>query len=299
MTTVQELGYLGIEATDLAAWRRFAVDMLGLQGGNERTDGTLALRLDDRVHRLLISPGPADDMVFAGYDCGDETNLEGLAARLRAADLAVEACSEELARARGVSRLFATRDPVGNRVELYIELAHAGQPFRSELVPSGFLTGNGGLGHLFLPAPDRQAMIDFYALLGFRVSDYIRQEIAPGRVVDAAFMHCNGRHHTVAFAAFPFAKKLQHVMLEVHDRIDVGCAYDRLLHARAPLAMTLGMHPNDLMFSFYAQTPSGFALEFGSGGRVIPNDAPWHTTTYDCLSLWGHKPPAQVAAALS
>lgn len=240
MTTVQELGYLGIEAADFGAWRRFAVDILGLQPGNERTDGALTLRLDDRVHRLIITPGPADDMVFAGYDCGSETNLEALAARLRAEGLTVEEDSEDLARARGVRRVLATHDPVGNRVELYVDLASAELPFRSDLVPSGFVTGNGGLGHLFLPAADRQAMIDFYALLGFSVSDYIRQEIAPGIVVDAAFMHCNGRHHTVAFAIFPFAKKLQHVMLEVSDRSDVGCAYDRVLNAKAPLAMTLG-----------------------------------------------------------
>jgi len=299
MATVVELGYLGIEAADVAAWRRFAVDLLGLQAAAERTDGTLALRLDDRAHRLLITPGPADDMVFAGYDCGSEANLETLTARLRDAGLAVEAASDETARARGVRRLLATRDPAGNRVELYIDLARAAQPFASQHVPSGFVTANGGLGHLFLPAQDRQAMMDFYTLLGFRLSDYIRQEVAPGVVVDAAFMHCNGRHHSLAFAVFPFPKKLQHVMLEVNDRIDVGCAHDRLLAAKAPLAMTLGMHPNDLMFSFYAVTPSGFALEFGAGGRVIPSDAPWQVTTYDRLSLWGHKPPAQVAAALS
>ena len=202
MATVLELGYLGIEATDLAAWRRFAVDLLGLQAGAERAGGSLALRLDDRAHRLLVSQGAADDMVFAGYDCGNEATLEALAARLRDAGMPVEAQGDEVARARGVRRLLATRDPAGNRVELYVELARTAQPFKSELVPSGFVTANGGLGHLFLPTLDRQARIDFYTLLGFRLSDYIRQEIAPGMVVDAAFMHCNGLHHTLAFVGF-------------------------------------------------------------------------------------------------
>jgi 2,3-dihydroxybiphenyl 1,2-dioxygenase len=299
MTCVTELGYLGIEATDLAAWERFALDQLGLQRAADAADGTLALRVDDRAQRIVIEAGPADDMSFAGYDCGTDAALDALAAKLRADGLAVEACAAALAARRRVRRLYATRDPAGNRVELYVDLARATTPFQSDLVPSGFFTGDGGLGHTFLPVADRPAVIDFYTGLGFRMSDYIREEVAPGMVVDGAFMHCNGRHHTIAFAAFPSPKKLHHLMLQANDRIDVGRAYDRVLAARTPLSATLGMHPNDLMFSFYVVTPSGFSIEFGSGGRQIEDDASWEVVTYDCLSLWGHKPPAQLVAALS
>ncbi|MGE0485307.1 MAG: VOC family protein [Gammaproteobacteria bacterium] len=299
MNGVTELGYLGIEATDIPAWERFALDQLGLQRADGAADGTLALRIDDRAQRIVIEPGPADDMSFAGYDCGSEAALDALVDRLRADGLAVDECSDELAARRRVRRLFATRDPAGNRVELYVDLVHATTPFQSELVPSGFFTADGGLGHTFLPVADRAAVIDFYSRIGFRISDYIREEVAPGMVVDGAFMHCNGRHHTIAFAAFPSPKKLHHLMLQVNDRVDVGCAYDRVLAARTPLSATLGMHPNDLMFSFYVVTPSGFSIEFGSGGRQIEDDATWEVVTYDRLSLWGHKPPAQLVAALS
>lgn len=299
MNSVKELGYLGIEATDLPAWERFAVDILGLQiGSGNATDG-FALRMDDRAYRVLVLPGPADDMQFAGYDCGTDAGLDATVERLRAAGIAVEDCGEELAQRRCVRRLAATQDPVGNRIELYVELARSETPFHSDLVPSGFCTSNGGLGHTFLPSPDRAAMIEFYSLLGFRLSDFINEEVAPGVNVDAAFMHCNPRHHTVAFAVFPCPKKLQHLMIEVNDRIDVGCAYDRVLNAKVPLTLTMGMHPNDLMFSFYVTTPSGFAIEFGAGGRLIMEEEAWEVGTYDRLSLWGHKPPAQVAKALS
>lgn len=299
MNGVIELGYLGIEATDIPAWERFALDQLGLQRGDGAAQGTLALRIDDRAQRLVIEPGPADDMAFAGYDCGDDRALEVLVETLRTQGLEVEACTDDLAARRRVRRLFATRDPAGNRIELYVDLARAATPFHSDLVPSGFFTSDGGLGHTFLPHGDRQAMVDFYAGLGFRISDYIREEVAPGMVVDGAFMHCNGRHHTIAFAAFPSPKKLHHLMLQANDRIDVGRAHDRVLAAHTPLSATLGMHPNDLMFSFYVVTPSGFSIEFGSGGRQIEDDASWEVVTYDCLSLWGHKPPAQLVAALS
>ena len=146
-------------------------------------------------------------------------------------------------------------------------LADAATGFESPLVTSGFSTGNGGAGHAFLPSPDREAMLAFYRRVGFLLSDYIVQEVAPGVVVDAAFMHCNPRHHTIAFADMPSEKKMHHFMMEVNDRVDVGCAYDRVLNAEIPLALTLGMHPNDHMFSFYVVTPSGFAIEFGAEGR--------------------------------
>ncbi|MBL6612721.1 MAG: VOC family protein [Reyranella sp.] len=295
MDRVKELGYLGIEASDLAAWKTFAVDVLGLQVAEQQGGNSLGLRLDDRVHRFIIEAGAADDMRFIGYDCGSDAALDAIAARLRGHGLDVTDCAATLARSRQVRRLLATRDPAGNRVELYVDLAAAATPFKSALVAAGFVTGKGGAGHALLPTTDRQPMLDFYGLLGFRLSDYIRQEVAPGVVVEAAFMHCNTRHHTLAFAAIPTPKKMHHFMIEARDRVDVGLAYDRVQNAGQPLAMTIGMHPNDLMFSFYVTTPSGFAIEFGADGRQILDDDQWQVVTYDRLSVWGHR-PAQAGA---
>lgn len=297
MNGITEFGYLGIEASDLSAWEEFACACLGFMGS--RSEDTLALRIDDCVHRLLIEQGSADDLKFSGYDCGDDTTLETIVEQLRARQLSVEHCAAELAERRRVRTLYATHDPAGNRVELYIGLERAATPFQSDLVAAGFNTASGGAGHTFLPSPDRQAMLDFYALLGFQVSDYIVEEVAPGVVVDAAFMHCNPRHHTIAFAAMPLPKKIHHYMVEANSRIDVGRAYDRVLNAGVPLELTLGMHPNDQMFSFYVTTPSGFAIEFGADGRLIEDDKAWEVVTYDCLSSWGHKRPEQLVEAMS
>ena len=117
-------------------------------------------------------------------------------------------------------------------------------------------------------------------------------------VVDAAFTHCNSRHHTLAFAALPVPGQAHHFMIEVQNINDVGLAYDRLLAAGAPIEMTLGMHPNDRMFSFYVRTPSMISIEYGWGGLLI-DDSEWEVVTHDRLSTWGHKPPAMLAAALS
>jgi 2,3-dihydroxybiphenyl 1,2-dioxygenase len=292
------MGYIGFEVSDLDAWERFAVGILGLQVAT-RTDDTLTLRMDDRVHRILLTRGLADDLAVVGFECATAETLDALVATHTGSGVEVADGDAELAARRGVERLAVAHDPAGNRVELYVGLAAASTPFASALVPSGFATGDGGAGHAFLPTADRDAMVDFYARLGFTVSDYVRQEVAPGRVVDAVFTHCNPRHHTLAFAAIPFPKRVQHLMIEVNDHTDVGTAYDRVLDAKVPIAMTIGMHPNDLMFSFYVVTPSGFALEFGSGGRRIEDEAAWEIATYDRLSTWGHRPAKAVAAAMA
>ena len=45
---------------------------------------------------------------------------------------------------------------------------------------------------------------------------------------------------------------------------------------------------NDRTVSFYLGCPSGFALEYGWGGRVI-DDATWQVECYDSVdSIWGH-----------
>ena len=64
-----------------------------------------------------------------------------------------------------------------------------------------------------------------------------------------------------AFADVLGGKHIQHFMTEVNDPQDVGVAWDRVVRrGLAPVVLTLGVHPNDEMFSFYVRTPSGFDM---------------------------------------
>jgi 2,3-dihydroxybiphenyl 1,2-dioxygenase len=185
-------------------------------------------------------------------------------------------------------------DPNGVPIELFCGPERSTEPFRSPLVPSGFVTGNEGLGHIVFGTMDPQATERFYCeLLGMRLSDRIEAELAPGFSLRIVFLHANPRHHTVAFAAAPMPKCIHHFMLEVGAMDDVGHAYDRCLKAGIEIANTLGVHPNDRMFSFYARTPSGFDVEFGWGGRKV-DDATWKVERYDRTSIWGHHMPAML-----
>ena len=154
--------------------------------------------------------------------------------------------------------------------------------------PTGarFITGEGGLGHVFQLVNDEEKYRQLYFdLLGFKLSDYI--EFGP---IFGVFTHCNPRHHSFAFAAVPNAPKgIGHIMFEVDDIDTVGRAYDKVVKENAaPLAISFGRHSNDQMMSFYVNSPSGFQIEFGTGGLLIDDDT-WRPWRYDVPNFWGHE----------
>jgi 2,3-dihydroxybiphenyl 1,2-dioxygenase len=296
MSAISRLGYLGFEVSDVSAWETFATQVLGLAIGEKRDDGSVTLRMDDCVHRIVLHPGESDDLLYAGFEVDDPDALRDLVRKLEAEGIDVREAPAALAEARGGAQLFQLEDPNGVPVELCSRMRR-GKAFHSELVGSGFVTGDEGLGHFVIGARDADATNHFYQdLLGFRLSDWIETELAPGLKLQLTFLHANPRHHTLAFAVAPLPKRIHHFMIEVSAMADVGYAYDRCLDASVPIANTLGQHPNDHMFSFYAKTPSGFDVEFGWGGRKV-DDASWKVETYDRLSTWGHRPPEPAGGA--
>jgi 2,3-dihydroxybiphenyl 1,2-dioxygenase len=291
MTGVNELAYVVYEVSDLAEWEHFGVSLLGMQIG-EKLDGGFTLRTDQKAHRWIVTEGPADDLVRSGYEVESAAALDALVAKLTEAGVEVTEGDAALAAARKVERVVLTTDPIGNQIELVTGLAEADTPFRSQLLLGEFVTGAGGAGHqvLLSKGVSREDYMAFYqGLLGFKISDIIIEEVAPGIFADLIFLHCNPRHHSVALGDMPHAKKTHHFMVEVTDIRDVGMAWDRCLKAGQPFEMTLGMHPNDHMFSFYVRTPSGFSVEYGWGGLLI-DDETWEVKTLDQLNSWGHHP---------
>lgn len=290
---IAALGYVGIEASDLAAWRHFACDILGLHA-TDRSDGGIDLRMDGYAWRLRLSEGPLDDLAFAGWEVRDAAALVALTAKLAQAGVEVVEADNALVADRRVSGLIAFTDPEGNRHEaFYGPLQRTNSPFIS---PTGatFKTGTQGLGHLVLRCTDRQRMMDFFVeTLGFRLSDHIDTEVIPGRPLRISFLRCNGRHHSLALAEVPVPKRIIHLMLEVTNIDDVGRAMSRCQADGVHLSFTLGRHSNDDMLSFYPMTPSGFDFEYGWGGLEV-DDESWHVVTHDTNSAWGHnfqRPP--------
>jgi len=288
MSDIQQLGYLGFEVADLDAWEAFSTEVLGLEVVSR--EGGLQLCMDGHGRRFFLTEGPADDLSVVGWQVADAAALADVAARLRAAGVDV---TEGDPGPRHVEALIRFRDPAGVPTEVFHGPQMAGAPFASARATSGFVADDLGLGHLVLTTRDKAESLAFYTdALGFRVSDHVVTTVA-GYDIDLTFLPAPGpaaRHHSLALGG-PQRHRLHHFMLEVKAFDDVGLCYDRALRAGVPIFHTLGRHPNDRMFSFYAFTPSGFQFEFGWGGRVV-DDARWEIATHDRISEWGHHHPS-------
>jgi 2,3-dihydroxybiphenyl 1,2-dioxygenase len=286
---VRQLGYLGLAASELAAWESFARDILGLQVARE--NGVLYLRMDDHQYRFALHHGSQDDLAYVGWEVADERALQQMVSRLEKAGIAIERGSRAQAQARKVEALVTLRDPSGMATELfYGPLINVREPFVPTRAISGFDAGRLGLGHIVVAVADFERSVTFYRdLLGMKTSDLIEFTMrSTGAHAKLAFMHCNPRHHSLAFGAVPAPKRLLHFMVQARSLDDVGATLALCEERGVPLAASLGRHTNDRMVSFYMRSPSGFEIEYGWGAIEI-DDATWQVQTYKAPSLWGHK----------
>jgi 2,3-dihydroxybiphenyl 1,2-dioxygenase len=275
------LGYVGVHSSSLEDWTSFGTRFLGMQLV-DKADKRIALRMDDRKQRILVNEDGGEGVAFFGWEAADAAALERCAARLEHAGVGVSRGSRTLADARRVKDLIVLADPLGNRLEIFHGAESASDPFKPGRSISGFRTGPLGMGHAVLHVKNINDVLPFYQdVLGFRLSDYM------ARPFNAYFFHANPRHHSIAFIETG-RNATHHLMVELFNLDDVGQCYDLALGEEGRIGVTLGRHINDEVTSFYSNSPSGFMVEYGWGGRVIdvdnwePEEVTWGP------SMWGH-----------
>ncbi|MFM2301492.1 MAG: hypothetical protein RLZZ84_1228 [Pseudomonadota bacterium] len=292
--SVKSLGYVVIETAQPAEWDRFLTQVAGAMRAPDAADGAALYRVDNRPFRFRIEPGPTERLVAPAYEVAGKAAFDGLAQRIAAAGRTVSFASAEEAAGRGVAGMFRTSDPAGNGLEFYYGDTTTAVPFVSPQGVPGFVTGELGMGHAVLSAPNFAETVAFYCdVVGFGKTDMPRFYFMGGPPEDPgmgfAFLHAtNGRHHSLALGEGPIPPSgCVHLMLELPDLIEVGKAHDRMRAEGFTESASLGRHVNDEMTSFYVQTPAGFDLEIGYDGLVI-DPASWETTQHDQISVWGH-----------
>ena len=285
---IRGLAYVVASHHDLAEWRHFGERVLGMQAV-DAPDGALWLRMDERACRIIVEDGNDSRYVASGWELADEAAFRRAITLLEVGGIDVKRADSAAKVSRNCIDMAWFVDPSGNRHELVLGFKTGFERFVS---PAGttFVTGDLGLGHTALPAPEFDATCALFTqCLGFGLSDYMIHRPDPSRPgARIHFMHCsNGRHHSLALAEMPVPSGCVHLMVEVPDMDEVGRAMDRQVANGVKLMATLGRHVNDRVTSFYLLSPSGFAIEVGYGGRVVD----WrrnvvHETTR--VSLWGH-----------
>ena len=279
---INALGYIGIRSDKEDDWSDFAGKLLGMQK-IDQAGKSMAFRMDDLKQRLIISDEPGETLAFIGWEVDVAGDLNKYGARLEKAGYPVKFGDRNLAARRFVEDLIFFYDPDGNRVELFFNPMKSDSPFLPGRPISGFKTGPQGMGHAVLHVKQIEKLLPFYQdILDFKLSDY---GLTPYPLY---FFHVNGRHHSFAMVGSG-NMGFHHFMVEYTNLDDVGQGYDLAQLQEDKIAYTLGRHTNDYMTSFYANTPSGFFVESGWGGRVI-DPVTWEPNeTSVGPSFWGHE----------
>lgn len=289
---VRSLGYLRIGTEDVEAWRRFGTEVLGMMAADGEDAASLYLRMDDHPARLVVSPAAQAKVEAIGFSVQGPEELDEIAGAVEAGGTKVARLATAECRDRRVTEAVALDDPAGNPIELFWGPALPHKPAALHDVTS-FVTGNQGMGHVVITAPDGAEAYRFYTgVLGFTGRNTLRMPAPPGEDGGARFdalwfLGCNPRHHTVGILPIPGPGRLVHFMVEAATLDDVGRAWDRVERSGAPVMQTLGRHTNDQMVSFYVLSPDGFAVEFGFDGLRVTDDEPVYEITEG--AYWGHK----------
>ena len=289
MMDIRGLAYVVAETTDLAGWADYARDVLGMMV--TAGDNALEVKMDERQYRIAVQGGSRNCYLASGWEVRDQACFNAALAALVRAGVPHQLADAAMCAKRRVQQMVQFRDPSGNGHEVAWGFKSDFRHFASPAGVSAFVTGDIGMGHTVLPAPNFDATVTFFKdVMGFGLSDMINFKPGgdAGPVLPIHFMHCNnGRHHSLALAGFPCESGCVHIMVEVENMPEVGRALDRRASNGAPLTATLGQHTNDRMTSFYMRSPSGFDIEFGYGGAVC--DWEQHIVhEFTEVSLWGH-----------
>jgi 2,3-dihydroxybiphenyl 1,2-dioxygenase len=294
MAQITELGYLTLGVKDLARWKSFAAEILGVEVADGLNPGRCYLRMDYWHHRIVLEENGADDLMSLGLRVAGQDEFREIAKRLEAAGVTVRIGSFEEAYERHVLEVMMLRDPSGYEIEIFHgPQVLADKPFHPGRRMHGrFKTGSGGLGHAMIrETVGQEKTYAFYKLLGMRGGVEYRVPV-PGlnRPADLVFLHCNDRDHTLAFSG-PGKKRINHLMFEVENFDDVGLAYETVRKAGISVGIQPGRHANDQMYSFYFMNPSGFMSEIGWGARSST-----HQSEYYQRDISGHEAVAGVVA---
>ncbi|WP_432093050.1 VOC family protein [Streptomyces sp. bgisy100] len=290
------LGYIVIETNRFADWRRFGTDAIGMHH-DALSRNLMRFRLDDQECRFLIRRGPAEDVVATGWYIDDHATFERIEARIRAHGVPLAVGTDEDAALRGVERLLRFPGPKGITQEICTTPAKSAEPLRT--LASGFVTGEGGMGHIALTSTKPAQIRGYFnTVFDARLTDYIDETIS-GVKLRIRFLRVNERHHSIAVAATrgglsidPIRTRVQHLNIQAATLDDVAQSYQRVHELGFDMALSVGRHTNDKELSYYARTPSGFEWEVG-WNPVVVDESTWEPTTHQGISIWGHLPVGQ------
>ena len=185
--------------------------------------------------------------------------------------------------APGYEAAIELTDPEGNRVRLV-----AGAQASRAIEPGDRAFRPSKIGHVGVRARDPQAQIAFYEGLGFRLSDWIGEQVG--------FLRCNPDHHVLVFVRSETGG-VHHVAYEVGSFEDFARQADLLAAQAVPVLWGPGRHAPSRNYFMYFDDADGNRIEWVNSIKQIPDDGTYVPEVYDpavptTWNVWGPQPPA-------
>jgi extradiol dioxygenase len=280
------LGYLGLESAHASDWAEYGPQVLGF-GLAPSDDDTVLLRMDERHHRIAVRPAEHERLAYVGWELLNSYAYADALRVLDAEGIDYTIADAALCQERAVHGMAWFVGPDRLRHELFFGQSFQPHSFLPGRPHSGFVAGQGGLGHLVLAVPEWTDELQHFVddVLGFK---WYGSGMSVGRLRFYRPRR-NNRSHAVGWSVMPGTYGLQHLGIEVEDLDDVGIAYDLVQERGIQLMATLGRHSQDPVISFYSFTPSGFPVEYIWDGLEDTDTHPFLEGRPQRVSVWGHK----------
>ena len=281
--------HVRLGVTDLERSKAFYAETLGLHIEDETPDAIYLRGVEERQHHsLVLQKAPVAAAYHLGFKVGSEEDVDKAA---------------HLFRSKGMPHAFIERpyqgrtlhavDPQGMPIELYFKMETRERLLQKYVHYKGVQPQR--LDHFNIFAPDVQGSIDFYAALGFRLTEYAEEDGANGRIA-AAWMHRKGNVHDIAFTngAGP---RLHHLAYWVPTALNIIHLCDVMATTGylANLERGPGRHGISNAFFLYVRCPDGHRTEIYTSDyqTMDPDHEPvrWSLRDPRRQTLWGQPAP--------
>jgi catechol-2,3-dioxygenase len=282
MSSVGRLVYAVFDTPDVEAAVEYHRDTLGFApvDGADAEQAQLTAGLDHHV--VSLRRGESAALAAIGMELRPDRDLEALVSHLRSNGAEAEIKSDAIA---GVPRMIEMRDPEGNVVHLFPEIAGTDKPSP--------VTGAAPhkLGHICVRVRDVPMMTEWYEVaLGFIWSDWLGDFFS--------FLSCNEDHHSLNLLRGEVSGNvLHHIAYELRDPGHVQVACDVLSDAGFPLVWGPGRHgPGHNIYTYHRNTDGLMVELFTHLDRIVPGSEgvfeprPWHKDRPQVRKVWPADP---------
>ena len=285
---IVRLSHVEYRVKDLAAARKFYVDMIGMQISFEDENSIYCRAVEERGHHCIkLTKSDAATASVLGFKLFDEPDLDKAHAFFSAKGLPAGFVDHPF-----MGRTLRCRDPWGVPIEFYVRMD------RLEPIHQQYARYQGAralrIDHFNLFSSDVDSCISFYNGLGFRVTEYTEDEES-GKIW-AAWMHRKGGVHDIAFTN-GVGPRLHHTAFWVPTPLNIIDLLDLMATSGyvANIERGPGRHGISNAFFLYVRDPDGHRIElYCSDYQTIdPDHEPikWDLKDPQRQTLWGAPAP--------